>query len=108
MCSNGTRVFVQKKIAEAFLDRLVEKTKNMKIGDPLQEDTVVGATISKEQAEKVLAYIDIAKREVRSFAVLVSPVSHTQHAQNRKREESRMSFEGRLRTAIVSFCIWLE
>ena len=42
----------------------MEKTNNMKIGNPMDEDTVVGATISKEQAEKVLGYIDIAKNEV--------------------------------------------
>ncbi len=37
----------------------------MKIGDPMEEDTVVGATISKEQADKVFSYLDIAQKEVR-------------------------------------------
>ena len=67
VCSNGTRVYVHKNIAERFLNRLVEKTKNMKIGNPFDEDTVVGATISTQQAEKVLSYIDIAKKEVCIF-----------------------------------------
>ena len=64
MCSNGTRVYVHEKIVDKFLQRLVEKTKNMKIGNPFDEDTVVGATISREQAEKVFSYIDIAQKEV--------------------------------------------
>jgi len=36
----------------------------MKIGNPLSEETTVGATISKEHAEKVLSYVDKAKRAV--------------------------------------------
>ena len=47
-----------------FLAKLVERTKNMKIGNPNDEDTKVGATISEEQAQKVLSYIDVAKKEV--------------------------------------------
>merc|ERR1711894_743700 len=63
VCSNGTRVFVQNKIMGPFLAKLVERTKKMKIGNPNNEDTTVGATISKQQAEKVLSYIDIAKKD---------------------------------------------
>jgi len=36
----------------------------MKIGNPLSEETTVGATISREHAEKVLSYIDRAKQAV--------------------------------------------
>ena len=64
MCSNGTRVFVHKKILGQFLDKLILRTKKMKIGDPNLEDTTVGATISKDQAEKTLHYIELAKKEV--------------------------------------------
>ena len=71
VCSNGTRVYVHKNIAERFLNRLVEKTKNMKIGNPFDEDTVVGATISTQQAEKVLSYIDIAQKEVCIFILCI-------------------------------------
>ncbi|XP_063421468.1 4-trimethylaminobutyraldehyde dehydrogenase-like [Mytilus trossulus] len=63
VCSNGTRVFVQNSIMGPFLAKIVERTKNMKIGNPNHEDTKVGATISEEQALKVLAYVDIAKKE---------------------------------------------
>jgi aldehyde dehydrogenase family 9 protein A1 len=64
VCSNGTRVFVQKKIMKQFLEKLVQRTRKMKIGNPFAEDTTVGATISREQADKVLRYVDIAKKEV--------------------------------------------
>ena len=55
---------------DEFLRRLVERTKKMKIGDPFAEDTTVGATISKDQADKVLQYIEIGKSEVRIRAQL--------------------------------------
>ncbi|XP_060073866.1 4-trimethylaminobutyraldehyde dehydrogenase-like [Ylistrum balloti] len=63
VCSNGTRVFVQESVMKPFLEKLVERTKAMKIGDPNDEDTTVGATISPEQAHKTLQYIDIGKTE---------------------------------------------
>jgi len=63
VCSNGTRVFVQKGIYDQFLAEFVKHTKRMKMGDPYGEDTTVGATISKEHAEKVMAYVDLAKQE---------------------------------------------
>ncbi|KAL5007314.1 hypothetical protein ScPMuIL_016120 [Solemya velum] len=63
VCSNGTRVFVEKKIVRQFLEKLVTKTRNMKIGDPNDEKTTIGATISREQAEKTLGYVDIARKE---------------------------------------------
>lgn len=64
MCSNGTRVFVEKSLLEEFLEKLVARTTDMKIGDPNNDKTTVGATISREQAEKTLGYVDIAKKEV--------------------------------------------
>lgn len=64
VCSNGTRVFVHKSIMGPFLAQLVERTKRMKIGDPYLEDTTVGATISKQQFDIVMRYIELAKKEV--------------------------------------------
>ncbi|ESP01672.1 hypothetical protein LOTGIDRAFT_139335 [Lottia gigantea] len=63
VCSNGTRVFVEKSIVKPFLEKLVERTKAMVIGNPNNEDTTVGATISQEQAECVLKYIQIGQSE---------------------------------------------
>ncbi len=63
ICSNGTRVFVQSSIMEAFQEKLVARVSRMKIGDPMDPDTHVGALISREHTEKVLSYIDIGRKE---------------------------------------------
>lgn len=57
-------MFVHKSIMGPFLAQLVERTKRMKIGDPFHEDTTVGATISKQQFDIVMRYIELAKKEV--------------------------------------------
>jgi betaine-aldehyde dehydrogenase len=63
VCSNGTRVFVHRKIKEAFLQRLVARTSAMRIGDPLDPKTQVGSLISHAHMEKVLAYIARGRAE---------------------------------------------
>ncbi len=57
VCSNGTRVFVHESIIEEFTRRLVERTEKMRIGDPMDESTHVGALISRDHQQKVLGYI---------------------------------------------------
>ncbi|GMT17768.1 hypothetical protein PFISCL1PPCAC_9065, partial [Pristionchus fissidentatus] len=63
VCSNASKVLVHRSIVDAFTARLVEKTSAMKVGDPLDESTKVGAAISKEHKAKVKAYIDGAVAE---------------------------------------------
>lgn len=63
ICSNGTRVFVEASIKSAFVEKLIAKTKQLVIGDPLDKKTQVGALISKEHMEKVLSYIEKGKKE---------------------------------------------
>jgi betaine-aldehyde dehydrogenase len=62
VCSNGTRVFVQRGVVAEFTARLVERTRAMRIGDPQDPATHVGALISREHLEKVLGYIDLGRR----------------------------------------------
>ena len=62
VCSNGTRVFVHSSIHDDFVGRLAARTSKMRIGDPLDPGTNVGALISREHMEKVLSYIDVARR----------------------------------------------
>jgi len=69
VCSNGTRVFVQEKLHDTFVARLVEKTRSLKIGDPMDPATQVGALISKAHTEKVLGYIEQGRREGATVAV---------------------------------------
>jgi len=64
VCTNGTRVFVQKELYPRFIKRLVERTEqNIVCGDPMHADTNFGALISKAHQQKVLDYIDIGKKE---------------------------------------------
>ncbi|MCV3735576.1 betaine-aldehyde dehydrogenase (plasmid) [Rhizobium sp. TRM96647] len=63
VCSNGTRVFVQKGIKEKFLARLKERTEKIVIGEPLDEATQLGPMVSKAQRDKVLDYIEKGKAE---------------------------------------------
>lgn len=57
VCSNGTRVFVQKGIKEAFLTRLTERLRGAKMGDPMDPDTSFGPMVSQRQMDIVLGYI---------------------------------------------------
>ncbi len=68
VCSNGTRVFVHKKIRERFVERLVERTRAIRIGDPLDEATQMGPLVNAAQREKVLAYIEKGKAEGATLA----------------------------------------
>ncbi len=63
VCSNGTRVFVQKGIKQKFLSRLKERTEKIVIGEPLDEATQLGPMVSKAQRDKVLDYIGKGKAE---------------------------------------------
>jgi betaine-aldehyde dehydrogenase len=57
VCSNGTRVFVQRSIRAAFVERLRERAAALRVGDPLDPRTQVGALISAQHMEKVLGFI---------------------------------------------------
>ena len=57
VCSNGTRVFVQSGIKDAFLKRLTERLKDVKMGDPLDESVNFGPLVSKRQLEIVQGFI---------------------------------------------------
>ncbi|XP_038574445.1 4-trimethylaminobutyraldehyde dehydrogenase B [Micropterus salmoides] len=63
VCSNGTRVFVQKDILPEFLEEVVKRTVAIEIGDPLLESTRMGALVSRPHLEKVLSFVDQAKKE---------------------------------------------
>jgi len=63
VCSNGTRVFVQKGIKDRFLSRLKERTEKIIIGDPMAEETQLGPMVSRAQLDKVFAYIETGKAE---------------------------------------------
>jgi len=57
VCSNGTRVFVHHSVHAAFVERLRTRAAAMRVGDPMDPATQVGALISAEHMEKVLGFI---------------------------------------------------
>jgi betaine-aldehyde dehydrogenase len=63
VCSNGTRVFVQRRLLRPFLEQLQRRVQAMRIGDPMREDTQVGSLISAEHLDKVLGYIARGRAE---------------------------------------------
>jgi betaine-aldehyde dehydrogenase len=63
VCSNGTRVFVHRKVKAEFLSRLVARVGAMKIGDPMDPATQVGSLISEEHMQGVLGYIERGRAE---------------------------------------------
>lgn len=65
VCLAGSRIYVQRPIYDQFLERFVERTKQLIVGDPFDPKTNVGALISKEHLERVNGYLDIARNEGR-------------------------------------------
>ena len=63
ICLCGSRIFVEKPLYENFCGDFVERVKQLKIGDPLDESTDVGAIVSQPHLEKILFYIDLAQEE---------------------------------------------
>ena len=63
ICLCGSRIFVEKPLYENFCGDFVERVKKLKIGDPLDEATDIGAVVSKPHMEKILSYIDLAREE---------------------------------------------
>jgi acyl-CoA reductase-like NAD-dependent aldehyde dehydrogenase len=57
-CTAGSRLFLHQDIFDSFLDKLTRKTQTLKLGDPLDEDTDMGAIINEKQFRKVCGYID--------------------------------------------------
>src|SRR5215213_5563552 len=63
VCTCPSRILVQESIADKFIPRIIERTKNIKMGHPLDPETMIGAQASQDQWEKILNYIQIGKDE---------------------------------------------
>jgi aldehyde dehydrogenase (NAD+) len=63
VCAAGSRLFVQKKIKDDFLQKLIDRTAKTQPGDPLDPKTRFGALVSEPQMNKVLGYIEKGKTE---------------------------------------------
>jgi aminomuconate-semialdehyde/2-hydroxymuconate-6-semialdehyde dehydrogenase len=63
ICLCGSRIFVEEPIYQRFVEQFVAATKKLKVGDPLDAGTDQGALISQRHLERVLSYINLAKKE---------------------------------------------
>jgi len=61
VCSNGTRVFVQKGLYEKFIRLVAERTNAIKVGNPFNPATQMGPLVSEEHYKKVVSFMEAAK-----------------------------------------------
>ncbi|MGZ8846422.1 MAG: aldehyde dehydrogenase family protein [Pyrinomonadaceae bacterium] len=63
VCCAGSRLFVEEKIKDEFLERFKEKAEKVKVGDPMDKATMMGPQVSAEQLDKIKSYVGIAREE---------------------------------------------
>ena len=63
VCTCPSRALIHESIYDKFMARCIERVKAIKLGNPLDTDTMVGAQASSDQLEKILSYLDIGKKE---------------------------------------------
>src|SRR5438045_9723294 len=57
---SARKILVERPIAKAFTERLIAKTKSLKVGSPTEMDTIIGPLINKQALEQVRARVDVA------------------------------------------------
>ena len=63
VCCAGSRVFVQEGIYDRFVEEAIKRFNAVKVGDPLDPTTQMGAQINKRQLDKILSYVEIGQKE---------------------------------------------
>lgn len=63
ICLCGSRILVEQSLFDKFVGEFVKRTKELTVGDPLEESTRMGALVSEPHMNKVLSYIELAKKE---------------------------------------------
>ncbi|BFO11866.1 hypothetical protein GGER_43760 [Serratia rubidaea] len=63
VCTCPSRALIHESIYQSFMERVLAKIATIRRGDPLDTDTMIGAQASRQQFDKILSYIDIARRE---------------------------------------------
>ena len=62
-CNSGSRLLVQRSIADEFIARVVERSRTVPVGDPLDPKTKVGAIATDEQLDKIIELVDSGRAE---------------------------------------------
>lgn len=63
ICLCGSRIFVERSIYDKFLEAFIAQTNRLVVGNPLEDGTHLGALVSEAHLQKVLSYIELAKKE---------------------------------------------
>ncbi len=63
VCTCPSRALIQESIFQKFMEKAIERTRQIKIGNPLDTETMMGAQTSNDQLEKIKSYVDIGKKE---------------------------------------------
>jgi len=63
ICMGTKRFVVEKGIADAFLEKLVERVKTLKYGDPTDPDTIIGPLINQQQMDKLIDQVETARKQ---------------------------------------------
>ncbi|MDN4595409.1 acetaldehyde dehydrogenase ExaC [Polycladomyces subterraneus] len=63
VCTCPSRAMIQESIYDAFMEKALERVAKIKLGDPLNPETMMGAQASRDQFEKILSYIELGKQE---------------------------------------------
>ncbi len=87
ICLCGSRIFVERPLYERFNSDFVKRVSALKVGDPNDPATDVGAIVSKQHFEKILSYIDLAKSE--GGTILCGGKAVTAETQRHRERESR-------------------
>ena len=63
VCCAGSRLFVEEKVKDQFLERLKERASRINVGDPMDQGTHMGPQVSEEQLNRIKSYVDVAQKE---------------------------------------------
>ncbi len=62
-CCAGSRMFVEERVHDQFVEKMLRKAKSRKVGDPFDPETEQGPQVSQEQFDRVMSFIDSGKKE---------------------------------------------
>src|SRR5437868_223060 len=62
-CCAGSRLFVEEKVHDQLVERLVQKARSQKVGDPFDPETTQGPQVSQEQSDRIMGYIEAGRQE---------------------------------------------
>jgi acyl-CoA reductase-like NAD-dependent aldehyde dehydrogenase len=63
VCCAGSRLFLDARVKDEFIDRFKEKSSRVRVGDPMDKNTQMGPQVSEEQLNRIKGYVDIAREE---------------------------------------------